>query len=189
MHEDLDAYLNALPERPSARDVGKFVADRFEEDRAKVKALIESQLRDVRWTGVYPKMTATDLAQIDPAHVVVTPTGPKDRPASVRSSIPHLSGPILTPSSITKGGRRRPDGRQSSTNKPLVLITVGAFAAVAVVLVGVRLLGPSHAQPLQPAATVAPDSSAVPAASAAAPRAHLAHPRRPPRKRFDSPFT
>ncbi|MFT3771379.1 MAG: serine/threonine-protein kinase [Minicystis sp.] len=171
MHEALEAWLAASPERPSARDVGKYVAEKFADDRAKVKAVIESQLRDVRWSGAYPKLTGVDLPKIDPGQVMITPTGQKQ--------VDSKSGehPLLTParasssftgSSVTNAETSlREAAPPPKGNKPLVLVAVGGLAAVGVIVLGVRFLAPAP-QPVQVVTVTATSDAAPPARETAA---------------------
>ncbi|APR74797.1 serine/threonine protein kinase [Minicystis rosea] len=65
MHRDLETYLAQAGQRASARDVGDFIAPAFEAERQRVRAVIESQLSDIRWTGVQMRATVQDLPSID----------------------------------------------------------------------------------------------------------------------------
>ena len=157
MQEALEAWLSATPDRPSARDVGRFVAGQFADDRARIKAMIESQLRDVRWSGSYPRMTGVDLPRIDPAQVLVTPTG--NLTGGGRAGDAALHTPVrvssLGASAITRPGEGAPAAPRP--NKQLMLVAVGGLAAVGVLVLGVRLFAPTPAT--SPAATLAPDAA------------------------------
>jgi serine/threonine-protein kinase len=176
MHDALEEYLGAAGGHTSARDVGKFVAERFAEDRAKVKALIESQLHDLRWSGAYPKTTGLDLPKIDPGQVVITPTGqqslgrtPADQrfdSASGRVALPTSpSGELArSSSSLTNAATAIPASGAAKAQKPLALIAVAVVAALGVLVLGVRFLGSSP--PPAPAKTTdavtAPPPTATP---------------------------
>jgi serine/threonine-protein kinase len=162
MHEALEAWLSATPERPTAREVGKFVAERFTDDRAKVKALIEAQLHDVRWSGAYPKVTAMDLPKIDPGQVMITPTGnrPLLTPAQSTGS---LTGAAVTGTGTTLHEPAAPPAR---ANRPLVLAAIAGAAALGVIGLGVRFLAPA-AQPPQIVTATATSDAVSPGRGAA----------------------
>jgi serine/threonine-protein kinase len=159
MHDALNEYLDGAG-HTSARDVGKFVAEKFAEDRAKVKTLIESQLKDVRWSGSFPKVTGVDLPKIDPGQIVVTPTGQK--------AIDSGSNPSSTSGSLTNATASVSPGSQAAKpNRPIALMAVAAVAAIGVLVVGVRFLVPSNEpapapEPTQPAAAAAPPKETAP---------------------------
>ncbi len=159
MHDALSEYLDGAG-HTSAREVGKFVAERFGEDRAKVKALIESQLKDVRWSGAFPRVSAVDLPKIDPGQVMITPTGQK---AIDGASIP--GGPISASSvggSLTNASASMPlPVSPPKPQKPVALIGVAAVAAIAVLGLGVRFLVPGGAPPASPGAAPAPSTQAA----------------------------
>ncbi len=149
MQQDIEAYLASLPDAPTSRDIGKFASERFAEDRAKVKAIVETQLRDVRWSGAYPRVTAEDLPKIDPGQLVLTPTGAKTVAGGAgEPSSPSIKTPsLLTAAPVTSAEAPAP---RPKPNKPIVPIAVAAVAAIGVLIIGVRLFLPSS----QPAPTV-----------------------------------
>jgi serine/threonine-protein kinase len=175
MHEALEGYLRSV-ESSSARDVGKFVAERFADDRAKVKGLIESQLRDVRWSGQFPKVTGIDLPKIDPGQVLLTPTGQKvlESGSGVQSATLLRTAEPASVSGLTNAGATLGQPPPQKPGRPVVLIGIGAVAAVAVIVLGVRFLAPG-APPPQPVAastgeaTAAAREVAAPATVAPAP--------------------
>ena len=65
LHRDLENYLVSTGERASARDVGEFTARTFDVERQHVRGIIESQLHDVRWTGVHDRTRGLDLPTLD----------------------------------------------------------------------------------------------------------------------------
>ncbi|MFT3766085.1 MAG: protein kinase [Minicystis sp.] len=94
MHRDLESYLSQAGQRASARDVGEFIAPAFEAERQRVRAVIESQLSDIRWTGVQMRATVRDLPTID--------VGPGSLPAQAESgellpSAPSASAHVIVP--------------------------------------------------------------------------------------------
>ncbi len=161
MHDALQEYLDGAG-HTSARDVGKFVAEKFAEDRAKVKTLIESQLKDIRWSGAYAKVTATDLPSIDPGHVLITPTGAKPLEGSAGHTVPASSVDLgRSNSSLTNAATALATPPQIKPHRPFAIIGVAVVAAVGVLLLGVRFLAPGSS-----ASTAAAHPEAHPAEAA-----------------------
>jgi serine/threonine-protein kinase len=162
MAKDLEGWLSTTGAHASARDVGEAVARAFEADRARVRAVIESQLHDLRWTGVQPRVTG-ELPSLDlPAGVLhAADVGPQPAPVVV------ASGAVVP----TNGGAAVPLAPRAQVNPGsagralLVPALVAAAASIAVVLVGVRVL----VRPTPAPTTVAPSSAptAAPATPAA----------------------
>ena len=176
MHDALSEYVDGAG-HTSAREVGKFVADRFAEDRAKVKNLIESQLKDIRWSGAYPKVTATDLPSIDPGQVLITPTGTKPVEAgSGLTAAPSSADAGHRNSSLTNAATALATASPPRPQRPVALLAVAVVAAVAVLLLGVRFLAPGSRTesntPAHPVEAKAPEvkdvASAAPHDAAAA---------------------
>jgi serine/threonine-protein kinase len=149
MHDALQEHLAASGGHTSARDVGKFVAERFVEDRAKVKTLIESQLKDLRWSGAYPKLTGVDLPKIDPGQLVITPTGAQQLD-SVSGRAPSSVDLGQSSSSLTNAAASLATPPSAKPGRPVAVIAVAVAAALGVLVVGVRFLG-SSAPPPAPA--------------------------------------
>ncbi len=150
MQRDIEAYLASVPDALTTREIGKFITERFAEDRAKVKSIVETQLRDVRWSGTHPRVTAENLPKIDPGQLVLTPTGAKTvaSAGTGEPSSPSIKTPsLLTAAPVTSAEAPAPSPKP---NKPIVPIAVAAVAAIGVLIVGVRLFLPSS----QPAPTV-----------------------------------
>jgi serine/threonine protein kinase len=160
------AWLAASGDNPTARDVGHFVAEKFADDRSKVKSLIESQLRDVRWSGAYPRISSLDLPKIDPSQVLITPTG-KQRMTPTPSGETSIAGAPAVPSSssLTGVGTQVSAAQPAPQGRPLKLLVVGAVAAAAVIVLGVRFLLPSG--PPAPASTATATTTAPSSAPAA----------------------
>jgi serine/threonine-protein kinase len=160
MHDALEEYLSKAGGHNSARDVGRFVAEKFTEDRTKVKAIIESQLKDVRWSGAYPKLTGVDLPKIDPGQVMVTPTGEKvARPS--QASLTPATGSLTAASSVTSLAAAPEPPPASRPNKTLVGGAVAAVVAIAVIVIGVRFLAPSSKAATPAAATTTETATAT----------------------------
>jgi hypothetical protein len=153
MHDALQDYLDGEGGHTSAREVGKFVAEKFAEDRAKVKAMIESQLKDIRWSGAYPKSTAVDLPKIDPEQRMITPTntqrvesGSSSRSGSGQVSIlPSSSDLGRSSGSLTNAASLLGAPPSAKRHRPVALIAVGAVVAAGVFLLGLRFFAPGSA--------------------------------------------
>jgi serine/threonine-protein kinase len=94
LNRDLEDYLARSGQRASARDVGEAIAAEFEADRQRVRTVIESQLKDLRWTGVYAKATAQDLPTIDTTSSSFQ--GLESNP-SLSVPVPSAGGVVLVP--------------------------------------------------------------------------------------------
>lgn len=151
MQHDIEAYLASLPDAPTSREIGKFITERFAEDRAKVKAIIETQLHDVRWSGTHPRVTAENLPKIDPGQLVLTPTGAKTVAGGTgEPSSPSIKTPsLLTAAPVTSLTSAEAPAPSAKHSKPIVPIAVAAVAAIGVLIIGVRLFLPSS-QPAPP---------------------------------------
>ena len=95
LQDDLEAYLEGLPERTSPRDIGKYLIETFADQRLKVKTVIEAQLSDVRWSGAYPAPTTSALPKIDLGTNAPTPSG-------VLVSSPRTPAPPQEPTQATR---------------------------------------------------------------------------------------
>ena len=51
MGAEIEAYLDTLGERSSPREMARYMTERFRDQRAQVKQIIEAQVSDVRWSG------------------------------------------------------------------------------------------------------------------------------------------
>ena len=187
MHRDLETCLSRSGHRASARDVGEFIAPAFASDRSRVRAVIESQLRDMRWTGVQPRATSSDLPTIEPgpnsgqssmSSPALSAAGPPPsnamaapEPHPVTSPSAHVSVPIGASGPIsfapTNSGAAVPLAtRPPSAGRSLVVpAAVATIVSLAVVAVGVKLL----ARPA-PTAPTTPAASATIASASAEPR-------------------
>jgi serine/threonine-protein kinase len=77
---DLEDFLAASGERATARDVGSFLSESFAADREKVRGIIESQLRDVRWQQPQ-KSTGVALPSLE-----IVASGAYSKPSSFSSA-------------------------------------------------------------------------------------------------------
>ncbi len=166
MHEDLERYLTATGQGVTAREVGKVVAEKFTTERAAVKRVVESELKDVRWSGQHYKITTAELPKLDLGSMQVTPTGPLARPSSGSNpSQPSITtsnpGSLRTANALvtTPGGSTGTDHPASparSTNK-LALAGAALLAVVAVAL-GVKVLSSLNPGPAPAVAGTTPQT-------------------------------
>jgi serine/threonine-protein kinase len=110
-----------------------------------VRAVIETQLRDVRWTGVMPRATGTDLPSVDMSPFSI-PTQPPTSQGLVvlepPATNPSVPVPISPPISIapTNSGAAVPMPPAAPSRSMAVPLIVAAVAAIAVVGVGIKVL-------------------------------------------------
>jgi serine/threonine-protein kinase len=169
MHDALIQFLEESGAKSaSARDVGKFVAEKFADDRVKVKGIIEAQLRDVRWTGTYPRATGLDLPKIDPGPLLVTPTGAGEL-APTRAVATHpsaRSGESQPSHSLTNAASALsaapPPSPAARKSGMAVFAGIAAIASAAVIVVGVRFLAPKEKAPSTVAATTEAQTAVAP---------------------------
>jgi serine/threonine-protein kinase len=174
LQHDLERWLEMSGQQSTAREIGKFVAERFAEDRVRIKALIEGQLKDIRWSGAYPRATGVDLPKIDAGPIMVTPTG--SQPALSGPSMPSISGLSEAARSVTSlasaAAAPAPPSPRGASRTVLVLAGLGALLVAALtVVVGRSLLAtpvPSSAASSAPAA-VSSGEAASPSSAVAAP--------------------
>ncbi|WP_437756565.1 serine/threonine protein kinase [Sorangium sp. So ce1389] len=160
LQEDLERWLNEHHRGMTAREVGALVASQFAEDRARIKQLVEEQLRGVRWTGSHPRVTLSDLPKLSTGPVSMTPT--LTAPAVANSS----DASSMLPSVSTT----EPKEHAARPSRPLVAIAatlVVAAALVSVVVLRTRSLR-TAASEARTAASEAP--AAAPAATELPPR-------------------
>lgn len=137
----LEAFMATLPTRVTQRDLGKFVADMFEDRRKTIKEAIETQLKnpevistsDVRKTGEVPL-----LWSIAPAST----TGSN-------SSTMQAADPPDAASAVV--------GDESPRRRRLLIL--GGLGGAAVLTIAAALFAKSHSTPIEPNA--APTDSAV----------------------------
>jgi serine/threonine-protein kinase len=156
MHDELVSFLDG-PEGggASARDVGELVARAFAEERARARAMIGDQLRDLRWSGTHSTPPVVSL---------LTPPPPSSRPPSSASERSHLRSTVTNATaSLAPPVRVRP--------RLFARVVLSALAAALFIVGGVRLFAPrsdgrsgEHRAALGPS----PDGSVVGLADAGA---------------------
>jgi serine/threonine-protein kinase len=180
MHRDIENFLAQSGLRASARDVGELIAPAFENERQRVRSVIESQLRDVRWTGVLPRATSQGLPAIGAP--VSGPYQAQDLHPSLASSSGSVivpEHPITSPSARvpvampppgpisfapTAGGAAVPvpSGHAAPQRSFLVPTIVAVVASIAVVGLGIKLLVRSDPPPAPAASASAEPKDAAP---------------------------
>jgi serine/threonine-protein kinase len=165
MAGDLEAWLASSGERATARDLGELIAPAFEAERGRVRSVIESQLKDLRWTGT-PSRVTSELPSLD------LPPGALELTELARAPEPPLHatreageqpGTILP----TDSGAAVPmTPRATSAGRtPLVPALVAALASIAVVLIGLWVV----VRPASPAPEAAPSEALAESAHALPP--------------------
>ncbi|WP_437968301.1 serine/threonine-protein kinase [Sorangium sp. So ce260] len=167
LHADLERWLREHHRGMSAREVGAFVASRFADDRARIKQLVEEQLRDVRWSGSYSKITISDLPKIGAGPVSMTPT--LTAPAAFSPSDASSMPPPVSSTGTGRTGRtghtgQTGQGERGSRSIRVVAATAVTFLlAAGVVAAGILRPPPSRAAPVGPLdALTAPPAAAAP---------------------------
>ncbi|WP_437914577.1 serine/threonine-protein kinase [Sorangium sp. So ce302] len=139
LQADLERWLGERHRGMSAREAGEIVAGQFADDRARIKQVVEEQLRGVRWTGSYPRVTLTpDLPKLSAGPMSMTPT--LTAPAAVSAS---SDGSSMLPSVSMTGAKERP----ARPNRTIFMI-----AATFVAIGGTVSVGVLRAQPWRIAA-------------------------------------
>jgi len=167
LQNELERWLGRHGYNVSAREVGLFVAAQFAEERAKIKAVIEAQLGNMRWSGTFPRTSTLSLPKLD---VTARPSIPPPSPSSPSEPLAPRSSPTGTTKAAiqsTAPAPRMPDRR-------ILPAAAGALViAGAVAFAGVRALVPTptlssasrdsaRATPEEPAPSPSPSPSAAP---------------------------
>ncbi|WP_437577887.1 serine/threonine-protein kinase [Sorangium sp. So ce887] len=162
LHADLERWLREHHPGMSAREVGVFVASRFADDRARIQQLVEEQLRDVRWSGSYPKITISDLPKIGAGPVSMTPT--LTAPAAFSPSDASSMPPSVSSTGTGQTGRTRHRGRASRRSRVVAATAIAFLLAAGVV--GAGLLRPplSRTAPAGPLEALTAPPAAAPSA-------------------------
>jgi serine/threonine-protein kinase len=98
MQADLEDYLASRNERASARELSKFLTERFAEQRAKIKRTIEEQLNGLRWSGGPASMSRLPLLESPESTLAGQPSSSSRGPSSDEPPIePAPSSGLYTP--------------------------------------------------------------------------------------------
>jgi serine/threonine-protein kinase len=158
----IEGYLDTLPDKPHARELGRLVSQHFEEDRARLRARLDEELREnpAGRTGV-PRLVAAEMTA-DERTANSSVAGQNTQRAT------HSPGTGSSLRGVASSPELHPIGRY----RVLVGVVLGA-AAIAAITVGFRRSRPVVALAPEPprAAIVAGLPEAVPGApTPAAPR-------------------
>ncbi len=182
LQADIDAYLDTLEERGSARELGKLMTRHFDADRLKIKGIIEEQLRvksessfnvgaqrglpliddhiSLTATGSNPNVADRISSDSGPSSIQITGAGPA---SGVPSSPSYTNASGLFASAAPSEADAARPGRRG-------LVAGAAIAAGGLLAIAIWLITRSPAAPLaassQSTSTVA--STVVAAAAAAA---------------------
>ncbi|MDC0680426.1 serine/threonine protein kinase [Sorangium atrum] len=144
LQADLERWLVERHRGMTAREAGEIVASQFADDRARIKQVVEEQLRGVRWTGSYPRVTLTpDLPKLGTGRMSTTPT--MTAPAAISHSSDATS---MVPSVSATEAKER----AARPNRAMFLVAVTFVAIGGTVSVGVlraqpwRLAAGDHRQ-------------------------------------------
>jgi serine/threonine protein kinase len=143
----LEGFMATLPTRITQRELGKFVADLFEDRRKTIKAAIETQLKnpevisssDVRKTGEVPLLWS------------LAPASTTGSSSAVQTNDTLASDVVVEVGAVASPRRRR-------------LMLLGGLGVAAVLTIAVALFAKSHSTSVDPAttndSTLASDSAA-----------------------------
>ena len=143
MRVDLERYLAMLAQKPTARDLGGLVGQAFAEERARIAALIEEQMRAVR---VQTDTGPVELPKINTAFPTLTPAA--NTPVS-------KSGPLSM--QMSARSMRTPE----QTGYPVKWLVIGGIALVVIGAAATTAIMAPWAQSSggnPPPATSAPDA-------------------------------
>ncbi len=162
LHADLERWLREHHHGMSAREVGAFVAERFADDRARIQQLVEEQLRDVRWSGSYAKVTIADLPKIGAGPVSMTPT--LTAPAAFSPSDASSMPPSVSSTGTGQTGQAGHSVRASRSIRVVAATAIAFLLAGGVVAAGILRPPPSRTAPVGPleALTAPPTVAAAP---------------------------
>jgi eukaryotic-like serine/threonine-protein kinase len=179
---DLEQCIEEIGERGSVREAGRLVGEYFAEERAKMKSIIETQLRNAKSlpTGEYGALEIPQLVdpmRLSQAGPTVDTAGSGSLPGALVSSTPvRVQQPSVTeatPYSSLAGNSNTPPPEAPSRSSRRAAMVTGAVAATAVIVAGVIWVsarGPAHESPVA-ASSSAPESGAAPAPPTAKPTA------------------
>ncbi len=74
MRQDLENYLASLVRKPTSRELGRLVSEAFREERAKLTALVEDQMKLIRTVGV--SAASVEIPAVQGPAISLTPSGP-----------------------------------------------------------------------------------------------------------------
>ncbi len=154
MQRDLDEFAIVSGARVDGAEVGRVVSEWFEEERRRVRAVVEAQLGSLRWTGENPTAAGLPMIPAPPQSFTGRGEWAQDQRPGTPSILPTNSGAAL-PMPASAAARRSP------------LLLVAGVLVAAVLGAGVVMM---VARPTSRTASSAPASPAPeqPSASATA---------------------
>lgn len=169
---DIEQALEEIGERGSVKEAGRLIAEYFSEERAKMKTIIEAQLRNAKSlpTGEYQALEIpllTDPMRLSSMGMTPDVAGSGSLPSAQISMTPvRVQQPSITDaspnSSLTANTNTPPPLAPARSSRRAAMVT-GAVAATAVMLGGVIWLSSRSRTPDAPAAA----SSATPVSDGA----------------------
>jgi serine/threonine-protein kinase len=182
MQADVEALLKSLEVAPfSARDVGKFFADMFGVERARIKAVIDDQLRALRGvaSGEYGTIDLPQLMSVSGPNV--TPSGMLlrsgsnpafDQPPSSRSDSSMSGGAMRPALGVTLASEQVPQSTTQPTGRKVPMAAVVGGAVLFLAVAGGLAMRRGRAPVATPSApSAAPASAAPPATTQPTPKA------------------
>ncbi len=162
MQRELDEFAVIHRARVDGAEVGAFVSEWFEEERRRVRAVVEQQLGSLRWTGENP--AASSLPVIPAAPVSITGrTWAAGGPDTGSRSI---AGPVSGPPTNSGAALPMPTPLPSRNRSVVALLVGSALVAILAAALVVTFVGPRDRGAEQPAGTAA---QAATTATASAP--------------------
>jgi serine/threonine protein kinase len=143
MREELERYLAALPRPPTTRELGELVSGAFAEERARIAALVEEQMRTLR--APVPDTSGFELPRIHTATHSLTPQA--DTPISKSGA---MSAQLVASATV----------RPEPVGYPVRWLVLGGIALVVIGAAATTAIMQPWAQPAAPpAAPAAPDAA------------------------------
>jgi serine/threonine-protein kinase len=177
----IEGYLSDRGAHYSQREIGEFVAGLFPDDRQKIAAVIDDRLR---LASSLPSAGLGPVQAIPRLHVGgfsgssiptgnIEPGDGSDRSLGIELRLNSSSAPSMTGGPMV--GMGGADGAKAKARRPWFSMVLGAALAVAVALLGLKVLrGSGHQAPAPQAPAASPEL--VPSAAAPAPDADAAAP-------------
>jgi eukaryotic-like serine/threonine-protein kinase len=156
LQADLDQYLEEQGEKVNLREIGKLVATTFEADRAKVRALIEAQMKEPREGEQVRLPTIEDPATSMSGSEVI---GPRETssPSAVRGPLSQ-SNPRVSGTAITASIGSLPEPAPQPAGGSNTRFAIAAAAGVALIIGVLALLKGGTPAPAAQLPTAAPSA-------------------------------
>lgn len=174
LQSDLESFIDEHLQRPSQRQLGKFVSELFADRRALSKKLIEEQLADLKAAKSGTKVVAISDEHLPPTIAApaqppapsigpppsseVRPSAAADSPAPVVIPDFEISGPEVV-------GKLRPKESEEATSSSSRIIAFAAVAAGALAVIGAAAFATTHEKPKEANPSPVPTPSAAAAST------------------------